>query len=232
MLTARGAIGHQPKVPIRPPVSRSAGPRIGERRRLRPRQPVRERHGRGVLRRELGAVDGPRDRRGPGRPSGSRPRWPGCRRRCRSTRSPSRPTGPQNPRANDGGAQTSSGLVRRRLERHGPAQRGRPGPDVDGDHERPTGDDAHQLALRRVPLEVQAAHDAPRRAGLVDLLETRRAARARANAFAWTISANQPRSSPKRRGRTTTTSGIEVGSRVNGTATSSPGRRRRRAPGR
>ena len=33
-----------------------------------------------------------------------------------------------------------------------------------------------------------------------------------ANAPAWTISANQPRSSPKRRGRTTTTSGIEVGS--------------------
>ena len=34
------------------------------------------------------------------------------------------------------------------------------------------------------------------------------------NASAWTISANHPRSSPKRRGRTIRTSGIEVGSRV------------------
>ena len=59
----------------------------------------------------------------------------------------------------------------------------------------------------------------------------RRQPEARRTRPAWRISANQPRSSPNRRGRTTRTSGMAVGSTVNGTPTSSPGRRRPRAPG-
>ena len=122
-------------------------------------------------------------------------------------------------------------LVGGRLHGDMPAERRRAGPDVDGDHERATGDDPHELALRRVPLEVQPAHDAARRPRLVDLDEARRAARAASNASTWRTSVNQPRSSGNTRGRTSRTSGMAVGSTVNGTATSSPGRRRPRAPG-
>src|SRR5437667_1832484 len=54
------------------------------------------------------------------------------------------------------------------------AERGRPDPHVNDDVEDRAGDAAHELPHRRVPLEVEAAHDAAARAGLDGLLELAR----------------------------------------------------------
>ena len=79
-----------------------------------------------------------------------------------------------NPRANDAGAQNRRGSSAEASSVTDPAQRGRARPDVHRHHERAAGDDPHELALRRVPLEVQPAHDAAHGARLVHLHEPRR----------------------------------------------------------
>ena len=133
-----------------------------------------------------------------GRPSGSRTRPRGCRAPCRSTRS-RRGRSARRSRGRTSRA-PRTGAAHRPMPSTATCrpERRRPGPDVDRDHERPPGHDPHELALGRVPLEVEAADHAPRRARLVDLDEAGRAGRRRAPRTPGP--GRSPRTSPARRG--------------------------------
>ena len=232
----KGVPGHRSKVPASCPGPHhgSAGPAGSGRRPIRaaPASP------RATRRRRPSPTAAGRRRatrcRCRGRPSGSRTRPRGCRAPCRSTRSPRgrsgrRSRGRTSPAPRTGAAPRPSP----RPPRAGPASAS-PG-------RMSTATMSARPVTTRMSLPCGGSHWKwrPRITPRVErdwLTWTNRVGSpspSASNAAAWAISANQPRSSGNRRGRTMRTSGMAVGSTVNGTAaTSSPGRRPRRGPGR
>ena len=183
------------------PVPASARRADGEGRRLRPREPVRERARGGVLGRQLRARRPATD---PDR--GVVPADPGLGGRVVGGGAEVLDLGDvlsaANPRANDAGAQNRTGSAAEASTVTCRPSVGEPGRMSTATMNARPCDDPHELALRRVPLEVQAAHDAPRRARLVDLDEPGRQPERLEGAGLERSRANQPRSSPNRRGRT------------------------------
>ena len=204
--------------------------RMAERLGLGTRQPVGEGPSSGVLRRELRVLHRPRDRERRVVPADAGLAGPGCTAPCRSTRSRSRPPG-RRTRAR-----------RRPAPRTAPAPRrtprgSRPGPAWASPGRMSTATMNARPRTTRMSLPCGGSHWkwSPRTTPRADrdwLTWTKRVGSpSSSNTGAETISPNQPRSSPNRSGRTTRTSGIAVASTVKGTATSSRGRRPRRAPG-
>ena len=228
----RGTSRRYRGAPVAPGLTRRR--RVREGRGLGPGQPVRERPRGGVLGRQLRARRPASDAE-----VGVVPADAGLGARVVGRRAEvldlGRVLSAQKPRANDAGAQNRSGSSADASTATTRPSVGDPGRMSTATMNARPVDDPHELALGRVPLEVEAADDAPRRARLVDLDEPRRQAPAQRleRRPTWAISANQPRSSPYRRGADDRgPRRIEVSSTVNGTvATSSPGRRPRPAPG-
>src|SRR4051812_6811925 len=171
MVWSRSIAGEPTPGPSAPSLSRA----VREVLRLRAREPLVERLGRSILGAHDRLIDGPPDRdagvvepkprlRGAVVGPDAQVLHVGARRQRREASREAR-----------GGPHRGRSVVIERLADPS-AERRAAGPDVDGDDERAADGDPHELAHRRIPLEVEATDDPRARPAQVDLRVERRQA--------------------------------------------------------